>query len=151
MFQPLAVVPRVSINTDPGILLFKKDHPQTKTYTVSATAYAGIDSSIATLHNRNQQIEQDIKNIPFALAKGMIKNISVQLLDELKKDKLNIELWWEKTETSAAVYKIVNDSLFQVLPYPTYEQTDIDLKTNLVFEHLKSQYHGGGRSVYGGY
>lgn len=83
--------------------------------------------------------------------KKEIKNISVQLLDELKKDKLNIELWWEKTETSAAVYKIVNDSLFQVLPYPTYEQTDIDLKTNLVFEHLKSQYHGGGRSVYGGY
>jgi predicted regulator of amino acid metabolism with ACT domain len=33
--------------------------------------------------------------------------------------------------------------------YPTYEQTDIDLKTNLVFEHLKSQYHVGGRSVYG--
>ncbi|NDA62133.1 MAG: type I restriction endonuclease subunit R [Chitinophagia bacterium] len=83
--------------------------------------------------------------------KKEIKNISVQLLDELKKDKLNIELWWEKTETSAAVYKIVNDSLFQVLPYPTYEQTDIDLKTDLVFEHLKSQYHGGGRSVYGGY
>lgn len=83
--------------------------------------------------------------------KKEIKNISVQLLDELKKDKLNIELWWEKTETSAAVYKIVNDSLFQVLPYPTYEQTDIDLKTNLVFEHLKSQYHGGGRSVYGRY
>jgi type I restriction enzyme R subunit len=83
--------------------------------------------------------------------KKEIKNISVQLLDDLKKDKLNIELWWEKTETSAAVYKIVNDSLFQVLPYPTYEQTDIDLKTNLVFEHLKSQYHGGGRTVYGGY
>jgi type I restriction enzyme R subunit len=83
--------------------------------------------------------------------KKEVKNISVALLEELKKDKLNIDQWWEKIETSAAVYKYVNDSLFQVLPYPTYEETDIDTKTNLVFEHLKSQYFGGGRSVYSGY
>jgi type I restriction enzyme R subunit len=83
--------------------------------------------------------------------KKEVKNISVALLEELKKDKLNIDQWWEKIETSAAVYKYVNDSLFQVLPYPTYEETDIDTKTNLVFEHLKSQYYGSGRSVYGGY
>lgn len=83
--------------------------------------------------------------------KKEVKKISVDLLDELKKEKLKVELWAEKTETSAAVYKFVNDSLFQVLPYPTYAETDIDLKTNLVYQHLKSQYYGGGRSVYGRY
>lgn len=83
--------------------------------------------------------------------KKEVKKISVELLDELKKEKLKIDLWAEKTETSAAVYKFVNDSLFQVLPYPTYAETDIDLKTNLVYQHLKNQYYGGGKSVYGGY
>lgn len=83
--------------------------------------------------------------------KEEVKNISVLLLEELKKDKLNVDLWWEKTETSAAVYKFVNDNLFKVLPYPTYAETDIDLKTNLVYEHLKNQYYGGGKSIYGSY
>jgi type I restriction enzyme R subunit len=83
--------------------------------------------------------------------KKEVKKISIELLDELKKEKLNIELWAEKTETSAAVFKFVNDSLFQVLPYPTYEEKDIDIKTNLVYQHLKNQYYGGGRSIYGGY
>ena len=83
--------------------------------------------------------------------KKEIKKISVDLLEELKKEKLKVDLWAEKTETSAAVFKFVNDSLFQVLPYPTYAETDIDLKTNLVYQHLKSQYYGGGRSVYGVY
>jgi type I restriction enzyme R subunit len=83
--------------------------------------------------------------------KKEVKSISVSLLEELKQDKLNIVQWWEKVETSAAVYRYVNDSLFRVLPYPTYEENDIVVKTNQVFEHLKSQYYGGGRSVYGGY
>lgn len=28
---------------------------------------------------------------------------------------------------------------------------DIDIKTNLVYEHLKRQYFGGGMSIYGHY
>jgi len=38
----------------------------------------------------------------------------------------------EKTETSASVYKFLNDSLIKELPYPIYVETDNDLKTNLV-------------------
>lgn len=78
--------------------------------------------------------------------KNEIKKISIQLLEELK-----IERWSEKTETVAAIYKFVNDKLFVTLPYPTYQTDDIDLKTNLVYEHLKHQYFGGGVSVYGVY
>lgn len=83
--------------------------------------------------------------------KSGIKEISIQLLEELKNDKLKVDQWSEKTETIAAVYRFVNDTLFTSLPYPTYETEDIDLKTNLVFEHLKHQYYGGGLSVYGSY
>ena len=83
--------------------------------------------------------------------KNEIKKISIELLAELKKEKLKVEQVWEKTETTAAVYKYVNDTLFNLLPYPTYKTDDIDLKTNLVYEHLRSQYYGGGMSVYGPY
>ena len=81
--------------------------------------------------------------------KNEIKKISVELLDELKKEKLKVEQWSEKTETVAAVYTFVNNKLFTNLPYPTYQTDDIDLKTNLVFEHLKQQYYSGGSSIYG--
>jgi type I restriction enzyme R subunit len=37
------------------------------------------------------------------------------------------------------------------MPYPTYQTEEIDLKTNLVYEHLKQQYYGGGTSIYGQY
>ena len=83
--------------------------------------------------------------------KNEIKKIAVELLDELKKDKLKVEQVWEKAETTAAVYRYVNDTLFEKLPYPTYQTDDIDLKTNLVYEHLKHQYFGGGMSIYGQY
>lgn len=47
--------------------------------------------------------------------------------------------------------QVKNKTLFEVLPYPTYQTDDIDLRTNLVYEHLKHQYFGGGMSIYGRY
>ena len=83
--------------------------------------------------------------------KAKIKKLSVELLEELKKEKLQVEQVWDKAPTSAAVYNYVNKTLFEDLPYPTYQNDDIDLMTNLVYEHLKNQYYGGGNSVYGKY
>jgi type I restriction enzyme R subunit len=83
--------------------------------------------------------------------KKAIKELSVKLLNELKSDKLKVERWSEKTETSAAVSKYIKDNLYLLLPYPTYAETDIDLKSNLVYQHLRSQYYGGGNSIYGAY
>ncbi|MBL7694840.1 MAG: type I restriction endonuclease subunit R [Ferruginibacter sp.] len=83
--------------------------------------------------------------------KKKIKQIAIELLEELKKDKLKVEYWADKSVTAAAVFNTVNKTLFESLPYPTYHTDDIDLKTNLVYEHLKHQYYGGGRSIYGPY
>lgn len=83
--------------------------------------------------------------------KNEIKKISIELLEELKKDKLKVEQWSDKSVTAAAVFNTVSKTLFESLPYPTYKTDDIDLKTNLVFEHLKHQYFGGGMSIYGRY
>ena len=73
------------------------------------------------------------------------------MLKELKQEKLKVEQWSDKSLTAAAVFNYVNRILFEVLPYPTYQVDDIDLKTNLVYEHLKRQYFGAGMSVYGQY
>jgi type I restriction enzyme R subunit len=83
--------------------------------------------------------------------KKKVKEIAIQLLDELKKDKLKVEQWADKSVTAAAVFNAVSKTLFEALPYPTYKTDDIDLKTHLVYEHLKHQYYGGGVSVYGPY
>jgi type I restriction enzyme R subunit len=83
--------------------------------------------------------------------KKKIKEIAIELLDELKKDKLKVEQWADKSVTAAAVFNTVNKTLFEALPYPTYHTNDIDLRTNLIYEHLKHQYYGGGLSVYGKY
>lgn len=83
--------------------------------------------------------------------KGKIKEVVIGLLQELKQEKLKIERWADKSVTAAAVFNTVSDALFEALPYPTYHTDDINLKTNLVYEHLKRQYFGGGVSVYGPY
>jgi len=82
--------------------------------------------------------------------KKQIKEIAIELLEELKKDKLQVEQWVDKVQTNAAVFTTVSNTLFTKLP-TTYEKYEVTIKTNLVFEHLKNQYYGGGRSVYGGY
>ena len=83
--------------------------------------------------------------------KNEIKKISIELLEELKQDKLKVEQWADKSVTAAAVFNTVSKTLFELLPYPTYQTDDIDLKTNLVYEHLKHQYFGEGMSIYGQY
>lgn len=83
--------------------------------------------------------------------KKAIKQISITMLSELKKEKLKVEKWAEKSGTAAAVYNYVSKTLFDDLPWPTFNNDEIDLKTNLVYEHLKNQYFGCGISIYGLY
>ena len=83
--------------------------------------------------------------------KKRVKEIAIELLEELKKEKLKVDQVWEKSETAAAVFNTVNKILFEQLPYPTYQTDDIDLRTNLVYNHLRNQYYGGGNSIYGSY
>jgi type I restriction enzyme, R subunit len=83
--------------------------------------------------------------------KKKIKEIAIELLAELKKEKLRVDRWADKLEPAGAVYTFVSNILFNHLPHPSYQNDDVDLRTNLVYEHLKNQYYGGGLSVYGQY
>ena len=82
--------------------------------------------------------------------KNEVKKISIELLEELKQEKLKVEQWADKSVTAAAVFNYVSNTLFEKLPV-NYKSEDIELKTNLVYEHLKHQYYGGWMSIYGGY
>jgi LmbE family N-acetylglucosaminyl deacetylase len=74
LFQPLAVVPPLTINTSPGIMLFRKNQPVTKNYNIAATAYTNIRPAKAVIHNRTGRSEDDTKDVEIALNKGMTKN-----------------------------------------------------------------------------
>ncbi len=82
--------------------------------------------------------------------KEKVKNIAILLLEELKKDKLRVPHWSEKSPTSAAVYNYVSTTLFNSLP-DSYEKDELDEKTIRVYDHLRHQYFGNGVSVYGRY
>ncbi len=79
--------------------------------------------------------------------KEAIKKISIDLPEELKKEKLQIEIWQDKSATKAAVNILISIMLYQYLPYPTYKNDDINLKTGTIFDHLKTRYFGGSVSV----
>ncbi|HEY5123181.1 MAG TPA: type I restriction endonuclease subunit R [Ignavibacteria bacterium] len=83
--------------------------------------------------------------------KNKVKEIAIELLEELKKEKLKVDQWTEKPTTSAAVFTTVSNYLYKELPYPTYQKDDIDEKTTLLYDHFRNQYFGGGVSVYGKY
>ncbi|MFN5938287.1 MAG: PIG-L family deacetylase [Sphingobacteriales bacterium] len=140
LFDPLAVVPPVSLNTDPGILLFRKDQMQSKPYTVSATAYTRIDSSIATLHNRTQQKEKDIKNISLAISKGMNKNVVVQYsnseLNGTDVDLIQSSLEYKNSKLNQANYLALASIQYDHIPPIKYFYQDgisvlnLDIRTS---------------------
>lgn len=81
--------------------------------------------------------------------KKKVKEIAVELLEELKKEKLRVEQWSEKSVTAAAVFSTVDRTLFNQLPFPTYQNDDIEVRVRMLYDHLQLQYFGGGRSIYG--
>jgi len=76
-----------------------------------------------------------------------VKEVAVELLDQLKNRPLQVENWSEKNSTAADVRKVISMYLFERLPEP-YTQSDVEEKTISLFNHLKGTYWGGGRSAY---
>jgi len=72
--------------------------------------------------------------------RNKVKSMAQDLLDKLQNTGLKVEHWMDKPQTQSAVRKTINDYLFENLPYPTYNDPDINQKTELVFEHLKMVY-----------
>ena len=76
-----------------------------------------------------------------------VKKVATETLDKLKAEKLKIERWRESRQITAQVKGMIYDNLLW-LPEQTYSDEDVSLKTVSVYQHIYSNYYGGGSSVY---
>lgn len=77
-----------------------------------------------------------------------VKKVATVTLATLKEEKLKVLRWRESTQVTAAVKKIIADAL-QWLPQDTYDDEEVNEKTQDVYQHIVTTYGGSGReSVY---
>jgi type I restriction enzyme R subunit len=76
-----------------------------------------------------------------------VKKVAKETLDKLKAEKLKIERWRESRQITAQVKGMIYDNLLW-LPQIAYSDEEISLKTVTVYQHIYSNYYGGGNSVY---
>lgn len=76
-----------------------------------------------------------------------VKKVASETLAILKEEKLQIERWRESRELRAQVRVLINDRLFH-LPEEKYPDEEVVAKTNSVYQHIFSNYYGGGESAY---
>ena len=72
--------------------------------------------------------------------KAAVKSAASHLLARLKENEFRIDQWSQKMQTKAAVRKAINDYLYEKLPYPTYEDGDIAVKTELLYDYFEDRY-----------
>jgi hypothetical protein len=71
--------------------------------------------------------------------KAEVKEAARELLERLKENKFKIDRWVEKTQTSSAVRKVIEDYLFSKLPSPSYD-TDISIRADMLFNDFVARY-----------
>jgi len=76
-----------------------------------------------------------------------VKKVAKQTLEKLKEEKLKIERWRESTQLRAQVKTTIYDTLLW-LPQEPYPEKEIEEKTNVIYQHIYTNYFGGGKSVY---
>lgn len=76
-----------------------------------------------------------------------VKKIAKQTLEILKVEKLKVERWRESTQLRAQVRTTIYDKLLW-LPQEPYSEEEVDEKTNLIYQHIFTNYPGGGKSIY---
>ena len=76
-----------------------------------------------------------------------VKKVSKQTLETLKAEKLKVERWRESTQLKAQVKTAIYDTLLK-LPQIPYPDNEVDEKTNVIYQHIFTNYYGGGKSIY---
>lgn len=77
-----------------------------------------------------------------------VKKVAFKTLNTLKAEKLKIERWRESRQMTAQVKSLIYNNLLW-LPPNAYSDEEVSLKSITVYQHVYSNYYGGGRSVYG--
>lgn len=76
-----------------------------------------------------------------------VKEVAIETLKRLKKEKLKIDRWRESQQISAQVKTIIRDCLLH-LPEKVYPDNEIETNTMKVYQHIYSSYFGNGKSIY---
>ncbi|MRT91907.1 type I restriction endonuclease subunit R [Ancylomarina sp. 16SWW S1-10-2] len=76
-----------------------------------------------------------------------VKKIAIETLEKLQTEKLKIDKWREKREIKAQVKNIIHDTLLY-LPMTSYSDEEVESKSTSIYQHIYSNYYGGGKSVY---
>ena len=75
--------------------------------------------------------------------KAELKDIAKELLERLKEKEFKIIHWADKEQTASAVKVVIKNYLFDKLPFPAYEEADIEVRTEVLFEFFKGRYAVG--------
>ena len=75
--------------------------------------------------------------------KAELKDIAKELLERLKEKEFKIIHWADKEQTASAVKVVIKNYLFDKLPYPVFEEVDVNMKTEVLFEFFKGRYAEG--------
>ena len=76
-----------------------------------------------------------------------VKKVSKDTLEALKTEKLKVERWRESTQLRAQIKIAIYNTLL-CLPQKPYSENEVDEKTNVIYQHIFTNYYGGGKSIY---
>ena len=76
-----------------------------------------------------------------------VKKVAKETLEKLKAEKLRVERWRESTQITAQVQTMIHDTLLY-LPQDNYPDEEVESRANEVYQHIYSNYYGGGMSTY---
>jgi LmbE family N-acetylglucosaminyl deacetylase len=103
LFQPLCVVPPVSVNTSPGVMLFRKGEKKVRDFTLTATAYTRIPASEARFDYRYGATAESLRDTAFRLNRGQSRDIPLpvrsQSMEGRTRDRLLAGLEFRNTHT----------------------------------------------------
>jgi LmbE family N-acetylglucosaminyl deacetylase len=138
-FDPVYVVPPVSVNTSPAVILFKKGDQATKNFQLTTTAYSNISRSDARFVYRFGKTSESISDTSFKLSKGLSKTyslpVSAKSMNGLEKDKLMASVEYRNEKLNQANYLALAQINYDHIPALRYFYPDgltilnIDLKT----------------------
>lgn len=76
-----------------------------------------------------------------------VKKVAKETLEDLKREKLRVKQWRESLEVSASVKVMISDHL-QYLPVEVYDDYELLIKSNLVYQHVYANYGNLAASHY---
>jgi hypothetical protein len=130
----------VGVNTNPSILVFRKNQQQEKPYKVSITSFAQIDSIPAKLNTRGGKINDGSQAITFGAPRGVTRNYDMsygnKALKQTEMDQMVASIDFTRKQTNYANHLAVAQINYDHIPSIRYFVPDgitvlnLDIKTS---------------------